>query len=571
MLPPAAGQGRAFGEADQALAGAGDGRRLLGGRRVGDREGEAVAGRAGEAERDLGAGGVFAGVGEGFLGDAVGGAADGGGDGGRVGDAVVQLDLHARLAALGDQGVQRGQCRAPLAGRLLGLAGPQHADDLPQILQRLVCALPDHPGGPGDLLARCVRPELQGARVHAEQGEPVGEDVVHLAGDGFTGQALGLLGAQPCLGLRPVGPVPEAQHQHPLGADEHAPADDGDGEQGREGDGGRVGDVGVRAQPVIEGEQGELGAADPGDVPERPVHGDREQGDHGGPARTVGHQADEDHRDGEADRPAAAQPDRGAAQGAQDQVGGQQAVGHARVVHHGAGGHREQEADQQKAAHVDDPVPSRPARPPALGQGVRGEFVGQGGREQPPAAVELPRGRRRLVTLHGRSIYARSVRAAAPHARSPTKVAPAMDLRCCRPGGGAFLWRTASAPRAMRGGTPRGESRSMKKVLELFGLVALVQGLLGLVHEFTHWHVGGLVQRIGLLDGYEVYTSVALVVLGAAGLFAAENRDSGVARPGRPARRTPRPGNVRFSSRSRSGRTWRSGRRCSSPPRTPRR
>ncbi|PKW10882.1 hypothetical protein SAMN05428944_1916 [Streptomyces sp. 1222.5] len=67
----------------------------------------------------------------------------------------------------------------------------------------------------------------------------------------------------------------------------------------------------------------------------------------------------------------------------------------------------------------------------------------------------------------------------------------------------------------------------MKQSLELLGFLALVQGVLGLVHEFTHWHVG-LVQRwLGFLDGYEVYASVALVVLAFALFAAAESRGSG--------------------------------------------
>ncbi|MEU6067728.1 MULTISPECIES: hypothetical protein [Streptomyces] len=66
----------------------------------------------------------------------------------------------------------------------------------------------------------------------------------------------------------------------------------------------------------------------------------------------------------------------------------------------------------------------------------------------------------------------------------------------------------------------------MKKVLELIGFLALMQGVLGLVHEFTHWHVG-LVQKLGFLDGYEVYASAALVVLAFALFAAAESRRSG--------------------------------------------
>jgi len=66
----------------------------------------------------------------------------------------------------------------------------------------------------------------------------------------------------------------------------------------------------------------------------------------------------------------------------------------------------------------------------------------------------------------------------------------------------------------------------MKQVLEVLGFLALVQGVLGLVHEFTHWHVG-LVQRLGFLDGHGVYASVALVVLAIALFAAAQSRRSG--------------------------------------------
>lgn len=66
----------------------------------------------------------------------------------------------------------------------------------------------------------------------------------------------------------------------------------------------------------------------------------------------------------------------------------------------------------------------------------------------------------------------------------------------------------------------------MRQLLELLGFVALVQGVLGLVHEFTDWHVG-LVQRIGFLDGSEVYASVALVLLAFALFAVADGRRSG--------------------------------------------
>ncbi|MEU9350990.1 hypothetical protein AB0D65_08180 [Streptomyces griseoloalbus] len=63
----------------------------------------------------------------------------------------------------------------------------------------------------------------------------------------------------------------------------------------------------------------------------------------------------------------------------------------------------------------------------------------------------------------------------------------------------------------------------MKQLLEVLGFLAVVQGVAGLVTEFSDWD-WGLVRRIGLLDGYEVYGSIALLVLGVALFAAAENR-----------------------------------------------
>lgn len=66
----------------------------------------------------------------------------------------------------------------------------------------------------------------------------------------------------------------------------------------------------------------------------------------------------------------------------------------------------------------------------------------------------------------------------------------------------------------------------MKQLLEILGFIALVQGIAGLVHEFTDldW---GLVQRIGFLDGFGIYASVASLVLTVALFAAAESRKSG--------------------------------------------
>ncbi|MFC8670428.1 MULTISPECIES: hypothetical protein [Streptomyces] len=65
----------------------------------------------------------------------------------------------------------------------------------------------------------------------------------------------------------------------------------------------------------------------------------------------------------------------------------------------------------------------------------------------------------------------------------------------------------------------------MKQALEFLGVVALIQGVAGLVYEFTGRLRGwGLVQRLDFLDGREIYGSVALLVLAFALFAAAESR-----------------------------------------------
>ncbi|EPH42641.1 hypothetical protein ABT390_23260 [Streptomyces aurantiacus] len=65
----------------------------------------------------------------------------------------------------------------------------------------------------------------------------------------------------------------------------------------------------------------------------------------------------------------------------------------------------------------------------------------------------------------------------------------------------------------------------MKQLLEFLGLVLLLQGVAGLVHELTGWMRGwGVVQHLPFADGYELYLSIALVVLAFALFAAAESR-----------------------------------------------
>ncbi|MEV0124548.1 hypothetical protein AB0I16_23970 [Streptomyces sp. NPDC050703] len=65
----------------------------------------------------------------------------------------------------------------------------------------------------------------------------------------------------------------------------------------------------------------------------------------------------------------------------------------------------------------------------------------------------------------------------------------------------------------------------MKRLLECVGVVLLLQGAAGLVHELTGRLDGwGVVARLRFLDGYEVYASVTLTVLACALFAVAESR-----------------------------------------------
>ncbi|MEU5512270.1 hypothetical protein [Streptomyces fungicidicus] len=66
----------------------------------------------------------------------------------------------------------------------------------------------------------------------------------------------------------------------------------------------------------------------------------------------------------------------------------------------------------------------------------------------------------------------------------------------------------------------------MKQLLEVLGFLALVQGVAGLVSEVAGWD-WGLVHRFLFLDGYELFASIALLVLSGALFAAAESRKPG--------------------------------------------
>ncbi|MFH8489418.1 hypothetical protein [Streptomyces longisporoflavus] len=65
----------------------------------------------------------------------------------------------------------------------------------------------------------------------------------------------------------------------------------------------------------------------------------------------------------------------------------------------------------------------------------------------------------------------------------------------------------------------------MRQVLEVFGVLLLIQGVAAVVHGLTGRLRGwGIVRRIGFLDGYEIYAGVTLIVLALALFAVAESR-----------------------------------------------
>ncbi|QLE70841.1 hypothetical protein FGW37_03815 [Streptomyces rectiverticillatus] len=63
----------------------------------------------------------------------------------------------------------------------------------------------------------------------------------------------------------------------------------------------------------------------------------------------------------------------------------------------------------------------------------------------------------------------------------------------------------------------------MKKLLEGVGVILVLQGLGGVVHGLTGWfHYWVVVRYLGFLDGYEMYASIVLAVIGAALVIASD-------------------------------------------------
>jgi hypothetical protein len=64
----------------------------------------------------------------------------------------------------------------------------------------------------------------------------------------------------------------------------------------------------------------------------------------------------------------------------------------------------------------------------------------------------------------------------------------------------------------------------MKKAGETLGVLLVLNGIAGLVHEWLGWfRLWAIVRRFDLLDRYEIPANIALLVLGLAVLVAADH------------------------------------------------
>ncbi|MGW1546088.1 hypothetical protein [Streptomyces sp. NPDC002346] len=63
----------------------------------------------------------------------------------------------------------------------------------------------------------------------------------------------------------------------------------------------------------------------------------------------------------------------------------------------------------------------------------------------------------------------------------------------------------------------------MKKLCESVGFIVFIQGVAGLLHEWTGWfRLCAVVRRLEFLSGYPVFVNIVLVVAGASVMVAAD-------------------------------------------------
>ncbi len=246
----------------------------------------------------------------------------------------------------------------------------QHSEHVAELVEGVVGLALDR----GEALAQATRVEVRaeghGTRLHGDLGDPVGEHVVHLAGDlGAFGGAR-LQDPQLLLVLGPFGAGPQRPEQLATGSEVHPPAHHPgvDGEVDQRGDGEAVDLEGGNGRGV-ELRRCEVGEADDDDLPRSAQrrHGNRSQrgrarGDAGEGAHRRNHQRDP-HR-----RPAP-EEDQDVGEESQDQLGREQQP----VVLRLGDGHALPHRDGDHQAHG---VPPRMGRPRQ--RGTRRRQVGAG-------------------------------------------------------------------------------------------------------------------------------------------------------------------------------------------------
>ena len=282
-------------------------------RRVAHADAEAVVRRAGHLQHDRHPRGVLAHVGQPLLDDPVRRPAHLVRHRGGPGHPVDVLDPHPGSLGLPDERRQVPEGRLRAFVRAAGSAVAKHAEDLPEVVDRLVRGRLDQLRGL--LLLRVAEVGAVGQRpgMDGDQADPVGQHVVHLAGDPGPLVELSLFHPEPLLGLRALGPVTQGPQQFAPRADVHAAGQHGDrGEHAQdEIDPQRPIGAGLDQRDRHRGDQ--VQHSDQQDLPGHPAGGERHLGERAGavggrPRRA--HDAGQ-HRD--AQRPAP--PEEGRRQG----------------------------------------------------------------------------------------------------------------------------------------------------------------------------------------------------------------------------------------------------------------
>ena len=258
MIERAAGQPHPFGQADQAGTAAGKTWKSLCCKGIAQLHDQLVIFAAVDQHPYRLSGRVLAGVGQTFLNHPVRSPAGDRRD--RFRQSFHEADPLPGQTGLVNQAWDVGD--DGLRPLVVPVVVAQHRDDLAQLDEGLPYTGSDNACCLGDLLRRGVRPVLQGAGIGGNKGEPVGQYVVHLAGDP------GALG-DPSLGdptalllLCPAGPGLERLHQLPPCLHHRTPAEDGGVGRNDEDEPPPVGEPVVGAPGTLDRQRSRTGRRD---------------------------------------------------------------------------------------------------------------------------------------------------------------------------------------------------------------------------------------------------------------------------------------------------------------------